>query len=262
MNYEKHYNMLIKRGRNRLLSGYTEKHHIVPKCLGGTDDKTNIVSLTPEEHYLAHLLLVKMYPKCSPLVNAAVIMTTHHTSYRVNNKLYGWLRRRASLVAKERIAKNGHPKGMMGKKHTEEKKKQISESTKKALGESIGIKVYAYELDGSFYKEYATLTDCANELKTNPSNVKYTADGKFKHCKKKQLRYEYTERVEPYVKPTPLKGRNKSREHCENISKAKKGKKMPEGWAEKHSESMKNYHKRKKEIQALTGYSRIGRNNV
>jgi len=92
--------------------------------------------------------------------------------------------------------------------------------------------------------------------------VKYTADGKFSHCKKKQIRYEYTDTISPYVKPKPVKGRERSKEHCENISRAKKGKKKPEGWAEKHSEAMKTYHKRKKEIRSQLGYSRIGRNNV
>lgn len=50
MDYQKHYNRLINRARFRLLEGYTEKHHIVPKCMHGTDDANNIVILLPEEH--------------------------------------------------------------------------------------------------------------------------------------------------------------------------------------------------------------------
>jgi hypothetical protein len=260
MNYEKHYNMLIERGKTRTLTGYVERHHIVPKCLGGNDDADNLVTLTPEEHYLAHLLLVKMYPKCTPLVQAAVIMTSHNTSYRVNNKLYGWLRRRASVARKQHLTLHGHPKGMLGKKHDINNLQNITSGIRKASAEKR-IVIYAYELDGTFYKQYDSIIECADDLKTSPSNVKYTADGKFKHCKKKQLRYEYNESIDPYVKPK-LPKRVRTKEHCENISKAKKGKKMPEGWAEQHSEAMKNYHTRKKEIKALTGYSRIGRNNI
>jgi len=89
MNYKKHYDMLIERSRTRTLTGYVEKHHIIPKCLGGSDDKDNIAVLTPEEHFLAHQLLVKIYPNSPPLINAAVIMTTHHTESRANNKLFG-----------------------------------------------------------------------------------------------------------------------------------------------------------------------------
>jgi hypothetical protein len=46
--------------------------------------------LTPEEHYLAHQLLVKIYPKNRSLINAAVMMIAN----RPSNKLYGWLRRK------------------------------------------------------------------------------------------------------------------------------------------------------------------------
>ena len=61
------------------------------------------------------------------------------------------------------------------------------------------------------------------------------------------IRYELRETITPYVRPSPLKGRVRTEEHKNNISKAKKGKRMPEGWAEAHSEKMKLYHKRKKE---------------
>jgi hypothetical protein len=37
----------------------TEKHHIVPRSLGGSNDESNIVRLTYREHFLAHLLLTK-----------------------------------------------------------------------------------------------------------------------------------------------------------------------------------------------------------
>lgn len=219
MNYKKHYDMLIEKSRNRQADGYTEKHHIVPKCLGGTNEKTNIAILTPEEHYLAHQLLVKIYPNSPPLVNAAVIMATHHTNARANNKLFGWLRRRASDYRKEWLLENGHPRGMLNKKHTKEKKKQIGASTKKAMIESVGVRIYAYNLDGTFYKEFRTLSDCAEMLGTNPSNVKYTAEGRFGYCKGKQLRYNYAESIAPYSKPThPLKGRVRTTTHQENLN--------------------------------------------
>lgn len=40
---------------------YVEKHHIVPRHANGTDDSSNLVSLTPEEHYFAHLVRWKAY---------------------------------------------------------------------------------------------------------------------------------------------------------------------------------------------------------
>ncbi len=43
------------------LDGYSENHHIIPKCLGGLNNKENMVLFTAREHYIAHLLLTKMY---------------------------------------------------------------------------------------------------------------------------------------------------------------------------------------------------------
>lgn len=63
-----------------------------PRCLGGGNEPGNLVRLTPEEHYLAHQLLVKIHPTVPGLVTAAVTMTAN----RPGNKLYGWLRRRVS----------------------------------------------------------------------------------------------------------------------------------------------------------------------
>lgn len=94
MDYLRIYNSLIDRSRTRMLDGYVEKHHIIPKCMGGSDDKNNISLLTPEEHYVAHQLLVKIYPKNNALIKAAQMMIPN----RPSNKLYGWLRRRFSEV--------------------------------------------------------------------------------------------------------------------------------------------------------------------
>ena len=197
MNYSKHYNLLIERSQHRILEGYVEKHHIIPKCLGGTDDKSNIAVLTPEEHFLAHQLLIKMNPGNRDLIYATQLMTVHHTNARVNNKLFGWLRKQCALAmsaqTKQWIKDNGHPRGMAGKKHTQESNQRRSITCKQSMIESVGVKVYTYNLDGSFCKEYETLTECAEDLNTNPSNVKYTAEGKFSHCKGKQIRYDFVE---------------------------------------------------------------------
>ena len=94
MNYSKIYASLIETARKRTVTGYTESHHIIPRCLGGDDSLTNLVDLTPEEHYLAHQLLVKIYPGNHSLVKAAIMMIPN----RPSNKLYGWLRRRFAAV--------------------------------------------------------------------------------------------------------------------------------------------------------------------
>ena len=55
------YYRIIEKAKNRILplESYREKHHIIPKSLGGTDDKSNLVELTYKEHRLCHKLLIK-----------------------------------------------------------------------------------------------------------------------------------------------------------------------------------------------------------
>lgn len=61
MDYEKHYNALITNAKSRtIIEGYVERHHIIPRCFGGSNDPGNIVKLTAREHFIAHLLLYKM----------------------------------------------------------------------------------------------------------------------------------------------------------------------------------------------------------
>lgn len=75
MNYLKIYTDLIQKGLDRdAIEGYFEKHHIIPKCLGGTNKASNIVKLTAREHIIAHFLLVRIYPKNAKLKYAAWMM--------------------------------------------------------------------------------------------------------------------------------------------------------------------------------------------
>ncbi len=53
-----------------------ENHHIIPKCVGGTNDKDNLVLLTTREHFVIHKLLVKIFPTSIPLNNALWIFLT------------------------------------------------------------------------------------------------------------------------------------------------------------------------------------------
>lgn len=62
--YTKTYFNIIIRAKSRILTGYTEKHHIIPECFyieskrgstigtlsGNPDDVSNLVELTAREH--------------------------------------------------------------------------------------------------------------------------------------------------------------------------------------------------------------------
>lgn len=70
MLYSKIYDSIIERAKNRVLTDYSEKHHILPKCLGGTDNSDNLVKLTFREHFICHQLLCKIYPENQKLIFA------------------------------------------------------------------------------------------------------------------------------------------------------------------------------------------------
>jgi hypothetical protein len=59
--YTRWYYNIIEAAKARGSGGfYTENHHIIPKSLGGSNDKINMVRLTAREHYVVHCLLVRM----------------------------------------------------------------------------------------------------------------------------------------------------------------------------------------------------------
>jgi len=114
MNYQAIYDRLMERARHRELAGYVERHHVEPRCLGGTDDSTNIVELTAEEHYVAHQLLVKIHPGNARLLYAANMMTRGTTkTARSRNKQYSWLRKRHSEVMRVESKKMPRQKGVI-----------------------------------------------------------------------------------------------------------------------------------------------------
>jgi hypothetical protein len=125
MNYQKHYNNLIDRAKNRVLDGYVEKHHILPKCMGGSNEIENLVALTAEEHFVAHQLLIKIYPDEHKLVYAARMMCLTTQKTKRNNKSYGWLRKTV-IETKPRKKR---------KKETKPRKKRIlSREHKRKIG--------------------------------------------------------------------------------------------------------------------------------
>ena len=75
MNYDIIYNKIIENAKCReSRSDYFEKHHIIPRCLGGANDTENIVKLTAKEHYLCHYLLSKINKDNSKLFFAFKMM--------------------------------------------------------------------------------------------------------------------------------------------------------------------------------------------
>ncbi len=139
MNYLKHYERLIVRARTRSLEGYFEEHHVLPRCIGGSDHIDNLVQLTPEEHYVAHQLLIKIYPNETALIYAAKMLSLNANQNRPNNKLYGWLKRRFSAAHSQRMTgRIPWNKGKTGV-YTDEAIRKMSESSKGSVSPRKGV---------------------------------------------------------------------------------------------------------------------------
>jgi hypothetical protein len=104
-----------------------ERHHIVPKSLGGSNKKDNLVLLTLKEHFICHLLLTK----CTEGQNKSKMFMAYFkmmSIHRYNSKKY--------IISRNRMIKaiSGENNPFYGKTHTEETKRKISQS-------KIGISV-------------------------------------------------------------------------------------------------------------------------
>jgi hypothetical protein len=93
------YNSIINNAKTRTITGYTEKHHIIPKSLGGSNEKTNVVKLTAREHFVCHLLLTKMttgndrYKMIFALHMLSNVKNIGEGRYTASSKLYEYAKK-------------------------------------------------------------------------------------------------------------------------------------------------------------------------
>lgn len=126
MNYQAHYDALIIKAQSRTKPEcYTERHHILPRSLGGNDSSTNLVSLTAREHCLAHLLLAKIHG--GKLWIAARFMTNR---FSLNSRAYAIVREEHSLVIS---------KMRLGRKHSEKTKQKMRKAKSEEAKKNIGL---------------------------------------------------------------------------------------------------------------------------
>lgn len=120
LKWKKHYEKLCSNAQQRASSrseakyktnSSIEKHHIIPESwfieskrtssfegwiLGDPEAKSNIVYLTSKEHFVAHQLLLKIYPFGPGLAKACFFMSKDKTGNKINHKTYEWLRKKNS----------------------------------------------------------------------------------------------------------------------------------------------------------------------
>jgi len=133
MNYKKVYESIIqKRIQTPIDSGeYVERHHIVPRSLGGDDNETNLIRLTAREHFICHALLAEMYEEGTnewyKLNHAFMMMkaesSEHGGNRYINSKLYALKKEDFSKVMS--YSQSGNKNSQFGKKKSEEQKEHL-----------------------------------------------------------------------------------------------------------------------------------------
>lgn len=126
--YTKWYLTIIERRKLTTPEGYSEKHHIIPKSLGGSNDKSNLVRLTGREHFICHLLLTRMTSGRDKHKMIAAAHNMIKMSKSGPHKIYA----RTYAVLREEYSKyiSSITKGVKKKPHTEEHKAYLSAKMK------------------------------------------------------------------------------------------------------------------------------------
>jgi len=129
--YTKWYYELIDKSRYQSIDGYKERHHIIPRSLGGSDKRDNIVALTARQHFIAHLLLSKMCdnPEHKKSMSYALWnMVNRDSGRRTTSYQYDRLRKNHAEFLSESLKGEANP--MYGKHHSLDHRQKISATSK------------------------------------------------------------------------------------------------------------------------------------
>jgi hypothetical protein len=198
MDYKKHYELLINSRKERIIidGEYYEKHHIVPKSMGGGDDPNNLIYLTAREHFIAHWLLWRIY-RNEKMAFAFYAMTYMGKNQTIkSSRIY----EESKLARREFIIKN-NKKYHKGKKLSQEHIERIrnvfknmirTEEHCRNISKSLKNKTKTKEHKENISKSLLGKYKWSEEKKINHSNkvigdkngrskkvCKFTYDGKF-----------------------------------------------------------------------------------
>lgn len=128
MDYQRLYDNLVATYQSqtkdsvRAIHGYSERHHVVPRCLGGLDAAENLVDLPARVHFVLHRLLVKIHPHNRSLWWALHNMvagknqqgTERH--YRITSRTYATLKSNLAALGRSEETKAKISEALMGRK--------------------------------------------------------------------------------------------------------------------------------------------------
>jgi hypothetical protein len=212
MNYKKNYDNLIKkcksenrikktyyqRKKDNFSSIYYENHHIVPKCLNGTNNKENLVLLTAREHYIAHKLLTFIYPDNRKLACAFFRMAHGKNKEIVSLSDYEYAKKLKSRIP-------------------------ISEETKLKMKNALNGRYVNKTWEERYGKEIASRM---KKFMKERTGEKHPCTGTHRTIETKKKMVKSSE------------GKKKSKTHCENISKSCKGKTWVERYGKEIANQM------------------------
>lgn len=136
--YSRWYFAIVDAASCRKSSGYVEKHHVIPRCLGGTNDVDNVVALTAREHFICHLLLTKMVDgsakhKMQFALNMMLVaQNDKHFRYTPSSRLYEYARK-GNQLAQQQKRLSAETRRKIGDAH---RNKSVSPETRRKISEA------------------------------------------------------------------------------------------------------------------------------
>lgn len=126
--YTKMYFSIVENAKLRkCIDGYSEKHHIIPKSLGGDNSHTNIVILNAREHFVCHRLLPKMTTGSFRYKMLSAIFRMMHSSqsqrYIGTSHTYNSIKIEKAKLASTIFSGDNNP--FYGKTHSEETRQRL-----------------------------------------------------------------------------------------------------------------------------------------
>jgi NUMOD3 motif len=194
--YTKWYNNIISNAQTRSLpeNTYIEKHHIIPRSLGGSNSNSNLTKLTAKEHYVCHLLLIKM----------------------IDDKQFK-RKMQFALNSFRRTSKNNQKRFVLNSRQYEFIRKQVSQARSEALkGNTYG---------------FGRIVSAESRLKSSLSNLGKKKRPRTEEEKQKISQFHKGKILSEETKQKMRKPKSKT--HIENIRKANLGKKLSEETIEK-----------------------------
>ena len=209
-------NRSLSENRSRKDSRQYEQHHIIPKSCGGSNDISNLVLLTPKEHYICHRLLPKMvksklhYEKMIYALWALINGNGRSERYSPSGKIYQKIKEEHSIIRSDRMKGSGNH--FFGKTHSEEFKTWFSENNP-AKREEVKAKMRGPRPD---YKPHNHYSGWSNEVKQKlrESNLGKT------HSEETKLRMSETRKNKIWIKKAGEKSKHIQKDQFELYNSA------------------------------------------